>query len=183
MTRWTLMSCILMVGCGGSGAPADTADDVTAPVEDDSSDSAPAERTEGSNEGAEEEAPADDAVGAASNEDIKAVLQLVVDDPELDKYLHLGEPGRFPLAVSTRNFPDGIELVKATKPVRMVDTPGPKDKALLVFTQVDVTGKTATIKYRYDIEGIKGTAILEKGEFGWEIKNSRQVEHRIERSK
>src|SRR3954452_20044608 len=49
------------------------------------------------------------AAGApASDEDVTAILQLVVNDPELDNYLHLGEPGRFPLQLAGERLPSGL---------------------------------------------------------------------------
>ena len=51
-----------------------------------------------------------------------------------------------------------------------------KEDAVLVFTEVDVSAKKAFIKLRYDVEGIKASTSLQKGEYGWEIVNSRVVE-------
>jgi hypothetical protein len=47
---------------------------------------------------------------------------------------------------------------------------------VLEFTKVEVGAKKATVSFRYDIEGIRGTATLKKGEFGWELVKSRIVE-------
>ena len=117
------------------------------------------------------------ASGPTSDEDVSAILQLVVDDPELDSHLHLGEPGRFPLQVSGDNLPGGLKLVKATEPVKVVGAPKSKKDAVLVITEIDVKGDKATVRYRYDIEGIRGTVTLAKSPHGWELKNSRLVEH------
>jgi hypothetical protein len=113
-----------------------------------------------------------------SADDTTAVLELVVNDPELDPYLKLGEPGRFPLKVSGSALPAGLKLVKATEPVQVV--PGPKDKKdpVLVFTEIEISGAKASVRYRYDIEGIRGSANLTKGQYGWELKNSRIVENK-----
>jgi hypothetical protein len=56
----------------------------------------------------------------------------------------------------------------------------PKDKKdpVLVITSVESDGKTATVSYRYDAEGIRGTASLKKGQFGWELTRSRVIEHK-----
>jgi hypothetical protein len=113
-----------------------------------------------------------------SKDDTTAVLELVVNDPELDPYLKLGEPGRFPLKISGSALPSGLKLVKSTEPVQIVSGPKDKKDAVLVFTEIEVSGKKASVRYRYDIEGIRGSANLEKGDYGWELKNSRVVENK-----
>jgi hypothetical protein len=110
-------------------------------------------------------------------DDIHAILQLTVEDAELDQYLKLGEPGRFPLKIAGSAVPQNIELTKATKPVVVTTPPSSKKDAVLVFTQIDITGTDASVSYRYDIEGIRGTAYLKKTPHGWELTRSRIVEH------
>jgi hypothetical protein len=165
----------LAVACGGPAAPAaspegpaDTAEGAPAPATDSA---APADASD---------APSTDkaAAGApASEQDVAAILQLVVDDPELDRYLHLGEPGRFPLQLAGERLPSGLKLIKATEPVKIVEGPKSKKDAVLVITEIDVQGERATVRYRYDIESIRGNVTLAKTAHGWELKNSRLVEH------
>ena len=81
-------------------------------------------------------------------------MQLTVDDAELDQYLKLGEPGRFPLKIAGSAVPQNIELVKATKPVVVSSPPSSKKDAVLVITYIAIKGNDATVSYRYDIEGI-----------------------------
>jgi len=123
------------------------------------------------------DAKTDDAKAPSQGDDVKAVLQLAVDDAELDPYLKLGEPGRFPLKVAGSAVPQGIELIKATKPVVITTPPSNKKDAVLVITDVKIEGSDATVSYRYDVEGIRGTAYLKKTPHGWELKSSRIVEH------
>jgi hypothetical protein len=101
----------------------------------------------------------------------------VIDDPELDSHLHLGEPGRFPLKIAGEKLPSGLKLVKATEPVKVSEPPQSKKDAVLVFTEIDIQGDKATVRYRYDVEGIRATVTLAKSSHGWELKNSRLVEH------
>jgi hypothetical protein len=117
------------------------------------------------------------APGAQSSNDQQTILQLVIEDPELDPYLKLGEPGRFPLKLSGSAVPQGIELIKSTKPVVFVGAPKDKTDPVLVITSMQIDGKSASVSYRYDIEGIRGNATLKKGEQGWELTRSRVVEH------
>lgn len=162
--------------CGGPAAPAASAD---APLE--SADASPLGGETANADAApkaENVAASDKPSGApASDEDVTKILQLVVDDPELDTYLHLGQAGRFPLQISGDKLPSGLKLIKATEPVKVVDAPKSKKDAVLVITEVDVQGDKATVRYRYDIEGIRGTVTLARSAHGWDLKNSRLVEH------
>ena len=114
---------------------------------------------------------------SSQGDDVHAVLQLAVDDTELDQYLKLGEPGRFPLKIAGSAVPPNIDLVKATKPVVVSQPPASKKDAVLVITEIAINGSDASVSYRYDIEGIRGTAYLKKTPHGWELTRSRIVEH------
>jgi hypothetical protein len=107
---------------------------------------------------------------------VQEVLQLVLDDEALNPYLHLEQPDRFPLRVATRNLPPGIELIKATKPVVLIDHPDAEKKPVLVFMEVDVKKDTASVRYRYDVEGIRGACTLERRDGRWILKKSRVTE-------
>jgi len=181
MRTWPIASLsliLLAVACGGPSepaaspeAPAESGDGAATTSEGEGA----ATKPEGSGDG---DKPATASSGAAtSDDDINAILQLVVDDPELDKHLHLGEPGRFPLQVSGDNLPGSLKLVKATEPVKVVGPPKSKKDPVLVLTEIDVKGDKATVRYRYDVEGVRGTVTLAKTPHGWELKNSRLVEH------
>jgi hypothetical protein len=118
----------------------------------------------------------DEALAEAPLADVQEVLQLVIDDEALNPYLHLEQHDRFPLRVATRNLPKGIELVKASKPVVLVDDPEADKKPTLVFTEVDVKKDTASVRYRYDVEGVRGACSLERRDGRWNLKKSRVAE-------
>lgn len=180
MRTWPLacLSLILSLAsaCGGPAEPAASPE----------SNAEGAEATPAADEGGGDAAKADGggdaekgatSAGPASDDDVNAVLQLVVDDPELDSHLHLGEAGRFPLQISGDGLPGSLKVVKATEPVKVVAAPKSKKDAVLVITEIDIKGDKATVRYRYDVEGIRGTVTLAKTPHGWELKNSRVVEH------
>lgn len=189
MRRWALYCCVLVcsIACGGgnkdAASPADAdsetegtaASETAASGEDGAEDTSNVRKAAGTPDA--KGGPAPD-TATQSTDDATAILQLVVNDPELDPYLKLGEPGRFPLKVSGSALPAGVKLVKSTEPVQVV--PGAKDKKdpVLVFTEVEISGKKASVRYRYDIEGIRGSASLTKGQYGWELTNSRVVENK-----
>ncbi len=163
------------LACGGPAAPPASpetvadASDAKAPATGDA-DAAPVNSDSPASDKPSSSSP-------ASDQDVTAILQLVVDDPELDRYLHLAEPGRFPLQISGEHLPSGMKLVKATEPVKVVAGPKSKKDAVLMITEIDVHGDKATVRYRYDVEGIRGNVTLAKVAHGWELKNSRLVEH------
>ena len=165
---------VLTTACGGAATP-EPAEPTSEAAPD--TDSEPAAASEAPSDAPSEAAP----VGASgeANTDVaqvQEVLQLVLDDEALNPYLHLEQPDRFPLRVATRNLPPGIELVKATKPVVLVDKPDAEKKPVLVFTEVEVKKDTASVRYRYDAEGIRGACTLERRDGRWILKKSRVAE-------
>lgn len=168
-----LGSFAVLTACGGAATPE--------PAEP-TSEAAPSEAEPAAASEAPAEAGAESAPAAASGEanadvaQVQEVLQLVLDDEALNPYLHLEQPDRFPLRVATRNLPPGIELIKATKPVVLVDKPDADKKPVLVFMEVDVKKDTASVRYRYDVEGIRGACTLERRDGRWVLKKSRVTE-------
>jgi hypothetical protein len=159
----------VLTACGGAATPAPAEPTDSAP-DTDLEAAEPAEApSEAAPEGASSDANADPA-------QVQEVLQLVLDDEALNPYLHLEQPDRFPLRVATRNLPPGVELVKATKPVVLVDKPDDEKKPLLVFTEVDIGKDSASVRYRYDVEGIRGACTLERRDGRWILKKSRVTE-------
>jgi hypothetical protein len=163
-----------LAGCGGATPPAQSAEPAA-------NEDAPSEGASGDADGAKAMEPSEGATSAsgapASEDDVSAILQLVVDDPELDSHLRLGEPGRFPLKISGEKLPSGVKLVKASEPVKVSEPPKSKKDAVLVVTEIDIQGDRATVRYRYDVEGIRATVTLAKTPHGWELKKSRLVAH------
>lgn len=165
--------CAFLVGCGGGATPEPaTANEPPAASEATTEESESA----AAKEPAEKEAAAPEVASTADGDVLNVILQRVIEDEELDKVLHLTEPGRFPLKVSGKDLPSNLSLTKGTKPVSVVAQPSGKKDAVLVFTSIEVTGKDAVVAYRYDVEGIRGTARLKKGDHGWELTSSRIVE-------
>jgi len=116
--------------------------------------------------------------GPASADDLRGVLQAVIDDEALTNYLHLEQRNRFPLHISGRGLPKDLQLTKMTKPV-VIDDEGSRDakKPVLVFTEIEIKGAEATVRFRYDIEGVRGTTTLNKPYGQWAVKQSHVAEH------
>src|SRR5690349_12237801 len=107
MRVFWVLSVALAVGCGKSQPDAQSADDEAAEPESsgDEAASKPSGDGEARDDGVKEtgklkSTSGGPAPGAQSSNDQQAILQLVIDDPELDPFLKLGEPGRFPLKMS-----------------------------------------------------------------------------------
>jgi hypothetical protein len=167
VAAWLLL-CALVAACGGT-PPAASPEPPAAPAEPAASTSERAAEAPSQPDAAPSGAP-------ASDDDVRAVLQLVIDDPELEKYLHLSEPGRFPLQIAGEKLPSGVKLTKSTEAVKVVDRPKSNKDAVLVFTDIDVQADKASVRYRYDVEGVRATVSLSRTAHGWELKNSRLVE-------
>lgn len=167
---------LCLIACGPKAEPETASDaaDETVETSEPAADSDAGENAEADMPASSDEPPPA-AGGPASAEDAQKLLQLTLEDPELDGYLRLEEPGRFPLKISG-DLPPNLTLVKGAKPVEFVASPD-KGAAVLVITALEVRGKTATIRYRYDVEGVRGTATLTKTPHGWELSNSRIVQH------
>ena len=169
MKRASLWIGLLVLACGG-GMPPDKAQstaDPGSPEPTSEAESDPAERGATATSGASQ--------SAATPEDMQKVLQLVIDDEALQPFLRLGEPGRFPFKISGVELTGGLSLSKGPEPVEIIDTPQSGD-AVLVFTEIEITANQAWVSYRYDIEGVRGSASLERTEYGWALTNSRVVE-------
>jgi len=157
-----------MWGCGGSTQEAESPPPASEPMAEASEEPAPVEEEPGY------EREGGDSGASADANDFKDALQVVIQDAALQRELKLEEPGRFPLKISGSDIPSSLELVAATEAVQIVPAPeNAKEEPVLVFTEIDISGTEATFKYRYDIEGVRGTSYAVKGPAGWELKSSR----------
>jgi hypothetical protein len=173
VSRWFFSVLLCAVACGGAATPPASADDVDSPSNgSDDPDSTQKVSADSAEAAAPEPRASSEAAGA---DDVASVLQLVIDDEALAPYLRLEQPDRFPLRVSSKNLPPGIELVKATKPVVVVEGDA-GGKPVLEFTTVEVGAGAATVRYRYDVENVRGSCSLTKREGRWELKSSRVTE-------
>ena len=170
-----------MIACGGAATPKAEAPEPAKESAPKQEEQASSDDTKPSGGSKSDDSSSDSSSGSSSTgtstDELKTVMQLVIEDAELDKYLHLEEPGRFPLKIAGKELPSGIALTKAGQPVKVVDGEPAKKDAVLVITKIEIAAPDATVGYRFDIEGVVGTAHLKKASYGWELKSSRIVEH------
>ena len=174
MSRWLTFAAFFVLACGSGPAKSPEG----APSEEEAS-SAGAAAPDSEPEASEKPAAAKEKEpsGPASNQDVQTVVQLVIDDEALQPYLHLDKPDRFPFRVAGSDLPQGIELTKATKPVVIVADPASEKKPVLVFTEIKVEGDEASVRYRYDVEKVRGSSTLKRREGHWVLTRSRVTEH------
>lgn len=166
-----LFACSIALGCAGGPAPKSPEPTPEAEATNEPAATKPAEATSEPAKHAQSDA------APATNEDVQAVLQLVIDDDALGPYLHLDRPDRFPLRVSGRELPQGIELSKATKPVLIVPEGETDKKPTIVFTDIEISGDDASVRYRYDVEKVRGASTLKRRDGHWVLIRSRVSEH------
>lgn len=182
---------LLAVACGAA-KPAESADDADRSAEQNTevNDEAASGANDVADNGGDSAGHGDESAVAsgsqsgesASADDVQAVLQLVIDDDALQPFLHLEEPGRFPLRIAfgadVQNA-SGVALTKMTKPVEIVDSSAAADpkKPAIVITALSLDGDHARVTYRYKVENVHGTATLAKAKNGhWELVNSTLTE-------
>lgn len=174
---WGLASplcAVLFWGCGGATPEPET------PADEPPQESAPLEPTADTGEPEMQEANEDGAGSAdsLSPEDFQLALQLVIQDEALQNAMNLTEPGRFPIKISGEGLPSNLQLTAGEKAVEVIPTPeDPKKEPVLIFSKVEISGNRVSFKYRYDIEGVRGTSTVAKKDGVWELKASRISEY------
>jgi hypothetical protein len=181
MNRAVLGWVIVFVTACGSGTPPAKAsgEDQPKPIPASSSGEAepPSAVAEALAPSAAPEAPPEEAhQEPLSPADLTAVLQAVLDDPELDGYLHLEKPGRSPVKLAGANVPKDVKLVKGKHPVTIVEGPKSDKDPVLLIQRIKQEGGVATVAYQYDVEHIRGTTRVKNGKTGWELVSSRIIE-------
>ncbi len=172
-----LFLALLVVGCGAK-EPAKSAANAEPPSSEAPSPKVEARPVPAAATTPSKQEPPAAATRAATPDDLREIIQAVLDDDALTSYLKLQLPNRFPLRVSGPNLPKDLQVMKSTKPVVIVDDSNrdPK-KPVFAFTEIEIKGADATVKYKYDVEGVRGSATLNKPYGHWAIKQSRVAEH------
>ena len=119
------------------------------------------------------------AVAQATGDDLRRILQRVIDLPELDGYYHVSErPDRKPLrVVLDRSMPTGVAVTKFGEPVvfltpQLADTTRP----YLAILRLDVSGDSGYVEFSYPAEGLLGSVTLSRQDTAWLVSESRLVE-------
>lgn len=164
---------VLMTACGSAAPPPQTAAAEEPKAAEPAAENEPASASPAAKDAVPAKEAEPEPATTLSAEDLATVLQAVLNDPELDGYLHAEKPGRKPVKLSGPDLPKNLKLVKSGYPVTIVDGPkSPKDPVVVV-TRIALEGNTATVTYRYDVEKIRGATRVKNGKSGWELMSSR----------
>jgi hypothetical protein len=117
------------------------------------------------------------ATPAPAQTNAQAVLQAVLETPELQQYFHADKPGRAPLVMvlpSVTFLDPPPALVKFGAPVRWVTRAEAEqgNGAYLEITAIELRDASATVQLRYRIEGVHGKVTLDKTAGGWAVKSA-----------
>ena len=181
--RWLGVAACFLISCGGatpapeepSDAPVGEPEAVAkAPPDEvgEPPDESPGEEP-GADTGAESGEPG---ATTLSDDELQIVMQQVLNDPDLDRYFHLDKPGRTPLKIHGAELPPKLKLTKGGQAVKIVDEPGSKKSAVLVFTRIARDGDSVRLRYEYDVEGIRGSAVVYLKGGKWRLGANRVIE-------
>lgn len=164
---------ILACACGTATPKAqpETPDTTAAPETE-----APAELEPAASEPSDAEPATEATETALGDDDIASVVGQVLGDPDLDRYLHLDKPGRLPVKISGPGLPAKLDVIKGSYEVKVVDGPKSDKDPVLVFTKIERDGDSVRLRYRYDVEGIRGSAVVLEKDGAWRLGANRVIE-------
>jgi hypothetical protein len=118
---------------------------------------------------------------AQTDEDKRAVLQQCLDLVQLQEYFHSSEhpAERLPVIVKSNGKIPVVKLTKFGQDVRFMtesELTADGKTAFVEFTRFEIAADSATIMYRYNIEGVMMTVLLKKVKGTWTITDSKLVE-------
>ncbi|HBZ54645.1 MAG TPA: hypothetical protein DEO88_04490 [Syntrophobacteraceae bacterium] len=112
--------------------------------------------------------------------DLGPILQLVIDLDKLQPYYHADTiVERKPLRILRNEvIPSDVPLKKFGQPVSFIssDQAGGRKVPYLEFTQINMAGETATVTFRYLVEGLAGNVQLHRTPEGWKVESSQITE-------
>ncbi|MBK7582986.1 MAG: hypothetical protein IPI67_22670 [Myxococcales bacterium] len=171
--RSWLLGLVLLMGCGGGGAAApeakapDESETPAKPAASAASEDTPSEAPDDSAGKPKEDAPA--ASEPLSKEDLEGVLQQLMNDPELADYLQLKKSGRLPLKVFGEGLPPKLSVTIGSYDLKVVGEPKSKKDPVLVFTKIERDGTSVRLRYRFDAEGVTGSAVVHQSGGVWRL--------------
>ncbi len=167
---WVLVST---TACGGATPAAEEPDPIQEEVAADPAPESEPATDETTDATAESEAAT---TTTLTDDDLRDVIEQVLQDPGLDQYLHLNVRGRLPLAISGPGLPAKLEVIKGGYHVKVVEGPKNEKDPVLVFTKIERDGTAVRLRYRYDVEGIDGSAVVFHKDGAWTLGSNRVIE-------
>lgn len=106
----------------------------------------------------------------------QTLCQMTIDLPALDGFFHPTAPNRKPLLVLKNEQVGGLSLVKFGEPVKFISTGEAKELPVFEFTAIEIKENTASISFRYKVEGIKGKVNFKKDRDNWQVESKEIIE-------
>jgi len=105
---------------------------------------------------------------------VQAILQLVIDLPQLQPFLHPELPDRTPLVlIQTQEISPSLALKKFGHAVLIREMRAAQGKPFLHVTHLDVSGSKATVRLQYAVEGVSGEVELKEKDGVWSVEKAR----------
>lgn len=101
----------------------------------------------------------------------ESLFQKAIDYSWLQRYLFPDEPSRFTLCVAGNMLPEGLELWKFGRQVKVVNPPDTCDNCIY-FLEARFHQDTAVVFYRYPIEGFFATLTFVADSSAWLLVDS-----------
>jgi len=99
-----------------------------------------------------------------------AIVEQVINHPDVQQFLHPDVPGRVPLVLSSHLLDPRLSLRKFGKPVRVVpDAHLKKGLAYLRFTRFTLKQNVVTVEVRYSVEGMGGRFSFQRDGTLWRL--------------
>jgi len=109
------------------------------------------------------------ASSADTERDAQAILQLLLDAPQLSQYYHFDQrPDRLPLALVNRSGADIGQPGLTVQKQAVVISSSPSDKAVEITT-LRIGADTANLEFAFRVEGVRGTAGFRKSQGNWTL--------------
>ena len=101
---------------------------------------------------------------------VGTIVQLVIDLPQLQVFLHPELPERKPLVlIETGEVSQSLALEKFGQPVAIRALDAARDGPYLHLTELEVSGDTARVELDYPVEGVGGEVDLERKGGTWSV--------------
>jgi hypothetical protein len=109
--------------------------------------------------------------------ELSKIIQLVIDLPALQGFLHPKVTDRVPLIISDKLIGKELKLSKFDQPVLILSKEEIGNKPYIEITKMVIQNKLAYIEFSYPIEGVVGRVnIKQTSKLAWLVENSKVVE-------
>jgi len=108
----------------------------------------------------------------------QTLCQMTIDLPALEGYFHPTAPNRKPFLVLKNEQTENLSLIKFGEAVKLISSAEAKSKELpfFEFTSIEIKDKTASISFKYAVEGLKGKVNFKKDGDHWEVESKEIIE-------